>query len=125
MTNESKYYKVTHPPKITHPDNEPHADFSYRIIKNEAGSFIEIVELKGSRKSVKDDMAYVISTIENYCNDTSCKGIYIPDFKLSDFKIIYKDSDDIYDGIKIENEKFSRFYPIREKCLNEAMEKAT
>ena len=82
------------------------ADYDVKIIND----VVVIYDLDQGNASVTNDIRNVLSSIHQNLTDLTKK------------KIIYRDSEKIFDGIKInENAKFSYFYPIREKELNQAL----
>lgn len=99
-----------------------HADFTFYAIKNNYGCFIVINDLNEGNRSVTNDIEYVLWAIENYSINDAVEDA--GGFRLSDFKIIYLDSTGIYDGVKLNGEKFLSFYAIQENDLEEAFKKA-
>ena len=86
------------------------ADYNVKIIND----VVVIYDLDKGNASITHDINNVLSSIHQNIADLTKK------------KIIYRDSDKIFDGIKAdENAQFSYFYPIREKELNQALIKIT
>lgn len=96
-----------------------HADISFLLIKNEHGSFIVIDDLNKGNRSVTNDIEYVLWAIKDYYD-----AEFSTDFPIDDFKIIYKDSDGVYDQVKHQGINFDAFYPLRIEDMEEAIKAA-
>lgn len=104
--------------KYTH--GKIHADFNY-IMNYDVIAIID----NNDGRSVTNDIEYVLWSIkENYKT-----LIVLPDFNLSNFKIIYKDSQGIWDGIKLNKKGDSAsFYSLGDPQItdiNEAFAKVS
>ncbi len=77
---------------------ETHADFTYSIV----GNVISIVDLKLGNRSVTNDIESVLRKIEHY-HQGSIAGI----------KIMYRDSEEMWDGIQWDGKRAS-FFALRE-----------
>jgi hypothetical protein len=100
------YCKKEHPPI--------HADFDL----DRLGDVIWIRDLNLGNRSVTNDVEYVLWFIQEYPNRI---GWYNPSFNIADFKIVYKDTDGRYDGIRLKDKKFDGFYPLTTRNLIEAI----
>jgi hypothetical protein len=81
------------------------ADFSWGTVC----SLLYIVDENKGNKSVTNDIENVLEVIrESFKNIARMKH-----FSLMKFTIIYRDTDGHWDGIKLANDKFLCFYPLR------------
>lgn len=85
-----------------------HANFTFQIIEN-----IVVIEDMNSEdaKSVTNDIDYVLAEINKA-------------YPLGGKKVVYRDSDGIWDGINQKNGNFIGFYPIRTRDQSVALETA-
>jgi hypothetical protein len=78
---------------------ETEADFTYSIL----GNVLSIVDLNLGNRSVTNDIENVLRKIEHYHQGS-----------IVHFKIMYRDSEQIWDGIDWDGEHAS-FFALREK----------
>jgi hypothetical protein len=71
----------------------------------------------GGNKSVTNDIENVIEDIR----ESFKKLAMMDNFSLMNFIIIYRDSDGNWDGVKLINDKFIGFYPLRTKNFKDAV----
>jgi hypothetical protein len=77
---------------------ETHADFTYSI----SGNVISIVDLDLGNRSVTNDFESVLRKIEHYHQGS-----------IGGFRIMYRDSEGFWDGIRWDG-KSASFFPLRE-----------
>lgn len=90
-------------------NNMTRSDFSYKIVDD---IFICIVDEYAGRMSVTNDIENVIKYISTTLNKS-----------IDNYKVIYKDTEGIIDGINTLNGEFKTFYHIGASTFNEAIEK--
>jgi hypothetical protein len=93
--------------KTRHDDSNFHADFD--IDPYPGLGVILIKDYDEGNRSVTNDIEYVLFQVKEI----------IPD--LTKYRIIYRDSAGMYDGIKHENGKFISFYSINETDFQNAV----
>src|SRR5260370_21292996 len=96
MKNESNYrpQEETTLSAIVRRQAETHADFTYSI----SGNVISIVDLNLNNRSVTNDIERVLRQIEHYHQGS-----------IGGFKIMYRDSQSIWDGVEWDGER-ARFF---------------
>lgn len=84
------------------------ADFSYNVIND----VVVIYDLDSGNCCVTNDIENVLARIQEE----------IPN--LGEKKVIYRDSDKIFDGVEVDKlGRFVRFYSLNKTTLEEALEK--
>jgi hypothetical protein len=82
-----------------------HADFNF--VRNY--DVILIIDLNKGNRSVTNDIEYVLWSIKEYYKTLP----FDKNFTIAKFKIIYRDSTGIWDGIKLDKEgNFKSFYSL-------------
>lgn len=89
------------------------ADFTFII--DEETRIIAIEDLNKGNISVTNDM-------ENILNEILVQGLNKDkNFSLDNYTIVYKDSNNVWDGVNIKNNKFFGFFPISALSYEEAV----
>jgi hypothetical protein len=99
--------KQSDAPNSYHTHRHSHADFTYSIQRH----VISITDLNLGNRSVTNDIEYVLQQIEYYHQSS-----------ITSNRIMYRDSDGIWDGIHWNGQQVS-FFPLREKDEGAAREK--
>jgi hypothetical protein len=86
---------------------KPQADFTYSIF----GNVISIIDLNLGRRSVTNDIEAVLRRIEHWHQGS-----------IAGFRIMYRDSEATWDGIKWDG-KTASFFALRETNEDEARKK--
>lgn len=93
------------------------SDFNYEI----KDDIIVINDLNKGNCSVTNDIENILACIRR--NESAKITPNNKDFDLDKYFFIYKDSEGIYDGVLVKNNKFFGFIPLQVKTEEEAIEK--